>query len=54
MGEDFAAASAFEGDHAAVARTLRIAEIFHSLQGETSRSGLPTVFVRLAGCPLRC
>jgi 7-carboxy-7-deazaguanine synthase len=33
---------------------LRISEIFHSLQGETSRAGLPTVFVRLTGCPLRC
>ncbi|MCU0870015.1 MAG: 7-carboxy-7-deazaguanine synthase QueE [Burkholderiales bacterium] len=33
---------------------LRINEIFHSLQGETSRVGLPTVFVRLTGCPLRC
>ncbi len=33
---------------------LRIHEIFHSLQGESSRVGLPTVFVRLAGCPLRC
>lgn len=33
---------------------LRISEIFLSLQGETSRSGLPTVFVRLTGCPLRC
>lgn len=33
---------------------LKVAEIFHSLQGETSRSGLPTVFVRLSGCPLRC
>lgn len=33
---------------------LRINEIFHSLQGETKRSGLPTVFVRLTGCPLRC
>ncbi|WP_043647593.1 7-carboxy-7-deazaguanine synthase QueE [Chitinilyticum litopenaei] len=34
--------------------TLRITEIFHSLQGETSRMGLPTVFVRLTGCPMRC
>ena len=34
--------------------SLRINEIFHSLQGESSRVGLPTVFVRLTGCPLRC
>jgi 7-carboxy-7-deazaguanine synthase len=34
--------------------TLRISEIFFSLQGETSRVGLPTIFVRLTGCPLRC
>lgn len=34
--------------------SLRISEIFHSIQGETSRIGLPTVFVRLTGCPLRC
>ncbi len=33
---------------------LRISEIFLSLQGETSRVGLPTVFIRLTGCPLRC
>lgn len=36
------------------AGSLRISEIFFSLQGETSRTGLPTVFVRLTGCPLRC
>jgi 7-carboxy-7-deazaguanine synthase len=33
---------------------LRITEIFLSLQGETSTVGVPTVFVRLTGCPLRC
>lgn len=38
----------------AVSEQLRITEIFLSLQGETSRTGLPTVFVRLTGCPLRC
>ena len=35
-------------------QTVRLSEIFFSLQGEAARSGLPTVFVRLTGCPLRC
>lgn len=33
---------------------LRITEIFHSLQGESRTVGIPTVFIRLTGCPLRC
>lgn len=35
-------------------QTLRLTEIFYSLQGETTFVGLPTVFIRLTGCPLRC
>lgn len=34
--------------------TLRMTEIFYSIQGESRSLGLPTVFVRLTGCPLRC
>lgn len=33
---------------------LKITEVFLSLQGESTRVGLPTVFIRLTGCPLRC
>jgi len=33
---------------------LRLTEIFYSLQGESTTVGLPTVFIRLTGCPLRC
>ncbi|MEQ9399759.1 MAG: radical SAM protein [Longimicrobiales bacterium] len=35
-------------------RFLRITEIFHSIQGESTWAGLPCTFVRLTGCPLRC
>lgn len=38
----------------ALAPRLRLTEIFLSVQGESSRVGLPTVFIRLTGCPLRC
>ena len=33
---------------------LKITEIFHSIQGESNTVGIPTVFIRLTGCPLRC
>ncbi len=33
---------------------LRVTEIFHSIQGESTWAGLPCTFVRLTGCPLRC
>ena len=35
-------------------KTLKVNEIFFSIQGESTHSGLPTVFIRLTGCPLRC
>jgi 7-carboxy-7-deazaguanine synthase len=38
----------------APAERLRVTEVFHSLQGEADTAGIPTVFVRLTGCPLRC
>jgi len=36
------------------AERLRVTEVFHSLQGEADTAGIPTAFVRLTGCPLRC
>jgi 7-carboxy-7-deazaguanine synthase len=33
---------------------LKLTEIFYSLQGEADTAGIPTVFIRLTGCPLRC
>lgn len=33
---------------------MRLTEIFHSIQGESSHAGEPCVFIRLTGCPLRC
>jgi 7-carboxy-7-deazaguanine synthase len=53
MGEPLAA-PLIRGDTSVLEATLRLTEIFYSLQGETSRVGVPTVFVRLTGCPLRC
>ncbi|MEP7156562.1 MAG: 7-carboxy-7-deazaguanine synthase QueE [Betaproteobacteria bacterium] len=50
-GADASARAATPRDRA---NELRINEIFFSLQGESTRVGLPTVFVRLTGCPLRC
>lgn len=43
-----------EADTAVQAPFLRITEIFHSIQGESTWAGLPCTFVRLTGCPLRC
>ena len=34
--------------------TLRVSEIYDSIQGESSMAGMPCTLVRLAGCPLRC
>lgn len=41
-------------DDLAAGERLRVSEIFYSVQGESRPTGLPTVFVRLTGCPLRC
>jgi len=47
-------ASVSQTTHDAASERLKITEIFFSLQGETRTTGLPTVFIRLTGCPLRC
>src|SRR5262245_1287640 len=46
--------STANSDAQATANRLKITEIFHSLQGEADTVGIPTVFIRLTGCPLRC
>jgi 7-carboxy-7-deazaguanine synthase len=57
--EDPATLSARRGEGAiprdeVVPPSLRITEVFHSIQGESTWAGLPCTFVRLTGCPLRC
>ena len=47
-------AAAPTAEREASAAWLRVTEIFHSIQGESTRAGLPCTFVRLTGCPLRC
>jgi 7-carboxy-7-deazaguanine synthase len=47
-------ATGYQDNRQAVSTRIRITEIFFSLQGETRTVGLPTVFIRLTGCPLRC
>ena len=37
-----------------ISKSLKINEIFYSLQGESTRIGLPTIFIRTTGCPMRC
>ncbi|MBI3054941.1 MAG: 7-carboxy-7-deazaguanine synthase QueE [Betaproteobacteria bacterium] len=53
-GNTTAVADRLTPDASRLTATVRVTEIFYSLQGETSRVGLPTVFIRLTGCPLRC
>ncbi len=54
MSGHAATRAARDGHAQAAGHTLRITEIFVSLQGESSSVGWPTVFVRTTGCPLRC
>ena len=49
---NFSASTSQNGD--AERARLRVTEIFYSLQGEARTVGIPTVFIRLTGCPLRC
>ena len=53
-GQPSQMASGFSSSSISNVSQLRISEVFYSLQGETSRIGWPTVFIRLTGCPLRC
>lgn len=43
-----------KNNHPKLNKTLRISEIFYSIQGESNSVGFPTLFIRLTGCPLRC
>lgn len=43
-----------EADDAILSQTLRVNELFFSIQGESTWAGCPCFFVRLTGCPLRC
>src|SRR3990167_10763771 len=52
--KNFASPILENGNSRTSAEQLRLTEIFFSLQGETKTVGLPTVFIRLTGCPLRC
>src|SRR5438094_5983765 len=37
-----------------IALVLRVTELFHSIQGESTHAGRPCAFIRLTGCPMRC
>src|SRR4030095_11258936 len=41
-------------DASSLCQMLRVTEIFHSIQGESTHAGRPCTFVRLTGCPMRC